>query len=290
MEKRRELQNMKKQNAKNIKPTTIDVRGMSIKDITNIPYSEIVKLGEADLKALTQRLNSAANKRIKRIVGAGLESYSPAVIGRRGGKKFQGALKLFTSETKQPRKKSTRAKGIPSRRNQLLEKFADVKKFLTDRKTATFQGAKKNKAEVLSRFPDLSERQQKRVWKLWTQLRDKKGLPHVMKDYFDSDDLQNILSKYIKKPSSFAKAKITVKDQDGNEKTIDAETGLKGDNASISEFLDRLSNKMYENRDVSGEELTRDLLKEMAQERYEMTRRGQGENEDDSITVEGDIL
>lgn len=281
---------MKKQNAKNIKPTTIDVRGMSIKDITNIPYSEIVKLGEADLKALTQRLNSAANKRIKRIVGAGLESYSPAVIGRHGGKKFQGALKLFTSETKQPRKKSARAKGIPSRRNQLLEKFADVKKFLTDRKTATFQGAKKNKAEVLSRFPNLSERQQKRVWKLWTQLRDKKGLPHVMKDYFDSDDLQNILSKYIKNPSSFAKAKITVKDQDGNEKTIDAETGLKGDNASISEFLDRLSNKMYENRDVSGEELTRDLLKEMAQERYEMTRRGQGENEDDSITVEGDIL
>ena len=281
---------MKKQSAKNVKTATIDVRGMSIKDITNIPYSEIVKLGEADLKALTQRLNSAANKRIKRIVGAGLESYSPAVIGRHGGKKFQGALKLFTSETKQPRKKSKRAKGIPSRRNQLLEKFADVKKFLTDRKTATFQGAKKNKAELLSRFPNLSERQQKRVWKLWTQLRDKKGLPHVMKDYFDSDDLQNILSKYIKNPSSFAKAKITVKDQDGNEKTIDAETGLKGDNASISEFLDRLSNKMYENRDVSGEELTRDLLKEMAQEKYEMTRRGQGENDDDSITIEGDIL
>ena len=290
MEGRRELQNMKKQSAKNVKTATIDVRGMSIKDITNIPYSEIVKLGEADLKALTQRLNSAANKRIKRIVGAGLESYSPAVIGRHGGKKFQGALKLFTSETKQPRKKSKRAKGIPSRRNQLLEKFADVKKFLTDRKTATFQGAKKNKAELLSRFPNLSERQQKRVWKLWTQLRDKKGLPHVMKDYFDSDDLQNILSKYIKNPSSFAKAKITVKDQDGNEKTIDAETGLKGDNASISEFLDRLSNKMYENRDVSGEELTRDLLKEMAQEKYEMTRRGQGENDDDSITIEGDIL
>lgn len=269
---------------------TIDVTGLSVSDITNMPYEDIRKLGEADLRVLTQRLNSVANKRIKRIVGAGLESYSPAVIGRHGGKKFQGALKLFTSETKQPRKKSKRAKGIPSRRNQLLEKFADVRRFLTDRKTATFEGAKKNKAEILSRFPNLSERQQKRVWKLWTQLRDKKGMPHVMKDYFDSDDLQNILSKYIKNPSSFAKARITVTDQDGNEKTITAETGLKGDNASISEFLDRLSNKMYENRDVSGEELTRDLLKEMAAERYAMTQGEQGENDDGSITVEGDIL
>lgn len=254
------------------KPSKIDVRGMSVQDILNIPYEDWNAYGESDLKALTQRLNSVANKRIQRIIGRGLADFSPAVIGRRGGKKRTGKLRLFSSVTKEPRKATKRRKGVPSRLNQLREKFSDVKSFLTDKETATVAGAQKNRSELLSRFPDLSERQQKRLWKIWGQLRELKGMPHIMKDFFDSERLQNILADYMKNPNKY----------DG-----------KRSNAGMLDFVSKLSDKMVANPNISPEELSRQVMQEMnalkAKEQEE-SEQGEEQGKKDGITLRGDFL
>lgn len=250
------------------KPSTIDVRGMSVQDILNIPYENWNSLGEADLRALTQRLNSVANKRINRIIKSGLADFSPAVIARKGGKRHSGKLNLFSSITKEPRKATKNRKGIPSRTNQLREKFAEVRSFLTDKETATVAGAKKNRAEVLTRFPELTERQQKRVWKIWGQLRNMKGLPHLMKDYFDSERLQNILADYIKNPSKL--------------------NGNRTKNTDLLNFIDRVSEKMYANPNVNPQELVEQVKREMQQDA--LTESEEGEGNDDGITLQGDFL
>ena len=56
----------------------IDVTGLSINDIMGMDWAVINKLSEKDLRALSSRLNSAANKRLKRIEKSGVEKYSPA--------------------------------------------------------------------------------------------------------------------------------------------------------------------------------------------------------------------
>lgn len=50
----------------------INVTGLSIKDIANIPYEEIETYNRADLAKLTGRLVSAANKRIRSLQKHGL--------------------------------------------------------------------------------------------------------------------------------------------------------------------------------------------------------------------------
>jgi len=56
----------------------IDVTGLSIDDIMGMDWAVINRMSETDLRAISSRLNSAANKRMKRIEKSGLSKYSPA--------------------------------------------------------------------------------------------------------------------------------------------------------------------------------------------------------------------
>lgn len=107
---------MKKQKA------TINVKGLSIDDIMNKDWSDLAKLNLTDLKALTQRLVSASNKRLKRLESSNVGDYSGALQRR---KKSVGEF-------------STKGKNI----NELRSEFRKAKNFLQS-KTSTIAGTRK---------------------------------------------------------------------------------------------------------------------------------------------------
>lgn len=105
------------------KEKSINVSGMTITDIMNMDLQTFNKLGEKDLRAITSRLVSAGNKRIRRLVGKDISSPAIRSLGTR--QKFS---------TKLP-------KGVSSRQavNLLRQEYSAVRSFLT-KKTSTMKG------------------------------------------------------------------------------------------------------------------------------------------------------
>lgn len=64
------------------------ITGLSIQDILDMSWSDINKLSLEEMKQLSMRLNSAANKRLKRVEASGESQWSPAVkaVEESGGK------------------------------------------------------------------------------------------------------------------------------------------------------------------------------------------------------------
>lgn len=54
------------------------ITGLSIQDILDMDWKEINKLSLEEMKKLSMRLNSAANKRLRRVEASGEERWSPA--------------------------------------------------------------------------------------------------------------------------------------------------------------------------------------------------------------------
>lgn len=54
------------------------ITGLSIQDILDMDWKEIDKLSTEEMKQLSMRLNSAANKRLRRVEASGEERWSPA--------------------------------------------------------------------------------------------------------------------------------------------------------------------------------------------------------------------
>lgn len=136
----------------------IDVKGLSINDIMNKDWNDLAKLNLSDLKALTQRLVSASNKRLKRLEQSNIGDYSTALQNKKkSGTRF-----------------STKGKNI----NELRKEFRRAKSFLKS-KTSTIKGTKK----VINRMSKKisgsglnevggfkSERTYKRFWNIYHEL------------------------------------------------------------------------------------------------------------------------
>lgn len=138
--------------------TTINVKGLSIDDIMNKDWNDLAKLNLTDLKALTQRLVSASNKRLKRLESSNVGDYSGALQRR---KKSGGRF-------------STKGKNI----NELRSEFRKAKTFLKS-KTSTITGTRKvintmskkitgSGLDTIGGFK--SERTYKRFWNLYHDL------------------------------------------------------------------------------------------------------------------------
>lgn len=138
--------------------TTLNVKGLSIDDIMNKDWNDLAKLNLVDLKALTQRLVSASNKRLKRLESSNVGDYSSALQGR---KKSGGRF-------------STKGKNI----NEIRSEFRKAKAFLKS-KTSTITGtrkvintmSKKITGSGLDKVGGFkSERTYKRFWNLYHDL------------------------------------------------------------------------------------------------------------------------
>lgn len=111
------------------------VKGLKIIDILNIDLDAFNKLNEKELRALTSRLVSAGNKRIRRLKEHDINS--PALQGL-------GEEQAFS--TKLPSDVSNQQKV-----NKLREEFSRVRNFLTS-ETSTISGFKKYKDRTISRI------------------------------------------------------------------------------------------------------------------------------------------
>lgn len=113
---------------------SVNVSGVSIQDILNV-YSpeDISKLNEKDLRAITNRLVSAANKRIRRAKKSGRSGYVYASLDYAGGS-FSIKNKSF---------------------NQTRAEFTRVYNFLKN-PTSTAAGYKQAITEAESRFKELT--------------------------------------------------------------------------------------------------------------------------------------
>lgn len=114
------------------KNKTIDVSGMTIEQIMDVDLDYFNSLSERDLRAITSRLVSASNKRIRAIKKKGFDS--PAV-------RSLGTKTAFS--TKLPKGTDTR-----QRVNKLRQEFSRARRFLT-MKTSTISGTKKYHEQII---------------------------------------------------------------------------------------------------------------------------------------------
>lgn len=106
-------------------------KGKSIKDLENLGAKTIEKLSRAELGQVVTRLASAANKRVRRMKAAGLESPAVRSLERSGG--------------------SISVKG--KTKEQLVKEFARARGFLQS-ETATQRGYKKMLRKTRKKLED----------------------------------------------------------------------------------------------------------------------------------------
>lgn len=101
----------------------MNVKGLKISDIMNIDLNTFNSLSESELRAITSRLVSVSNKRIRRLKEKDINS--PALRGMGDVEKFSTKLNKNVSEQQ--------------RVNQLRHTFAKARNFLTS-ETSTISG------------------------------------------------------------------------------------------------------------------------------------------------------
>ena len=104
----------------------MNVKGLKVKDILNIDLDAFNNLNESQLRALTSRLVSASNKRIRRLKECDI--YSPAIRGL-------GDIEQFSTKLNEDVTPEQRV-------NQLRSRFAKIRNFMTS-ETSTISGFNK---------------------------------------------------------------------------------------------------------------------------------------------------
>lgn len=127
----------------------MDVKGLSIQDIIDMDWRDINRLNEKELRQLSMRLNSAANKRLRRLEKSGQSEWSSAYAHV---KKSGGDFTVKGKDTKVAIKneiqrasdflqaKTSTAAGTKKYKKSILDLFGEDTK-----KKATKDGAKKRK-------------------------------------------------------------------------------------------------------------------------------------------------
>lgn len=169
--------------ARKVKPPSIDVSGLSIEDIMDIPFEMLNNLNRRDLAKITSRLSSTANKRIKRLLNTEYKEVSPALESVLNRVKKSGTTAF-----------SVKGKDV----NQLRNEFAQVKKFL-NLKTSSIKGTKEVEKQTYQRLgidtksPEWSVAKRKRFWSLYRKLVRNKGGEEQVNEFYGSDNIQKLL-------------------------------------------------------------------------------------------------
>lgn len=131
-------------------------------ELLEMKWKDISALSTSELRELSQRLNSAANKRLRRIEQAGVQEFSPAYLGTRA---YRGDFST---------------KGL-TKRTELKNEIQRATDFLSA-KTSTVKGAKAYKITVEEMFTpegeekisvdELSKKQKNTIFRALDRLRE----------------------------------------------------------------------------------------------------------------------
>lgn len=125
----------------------MEIKGKSIQDIINIPMDDVINMNEKELRALTNRLVSASNKRLRRLKKSKNGTLSPVYTKTR-----------FST------------KGL--NRNKLLSEFKRNKNFLTAQ-TSTVKGWNQYRTEVEERLGGrLPKNKVKKFWRVYRKFQE----------------------------------------------------------------------------------------------------------------------
>lgn len=176
------------------------IDGMTIEQIMNIDPVTLSRMSTKDLKQVTSRLISSANKRIRRLGKTELGRSSPAYIHAQ--KEFGGKFSLKSDQIKNA--SSTQL------HNRVLELHSQVRDYLS-KKTSSQTGWKNIRKDVNERLtgesgkPALDTKyKQKRFWKAYRKLEEQsqggvlnsKNHPNSKRN---SDRIQKMLYNRISK-------------------------------------------------------------------------------------------
>ena len=157
----------------------MEIKGLSIKDIQDMTWKELNKLSLDELKQLSSRLNSAANKRLRRMEQTGEDRYSPAYSSIM---KSGGNFSVKGKETKTDIKNEIqRASGFLSAKTG---KISGVRKHRKKIREIEERAAKKDQeaAQEAGRVPEepveldmesMTEAQKKKLYRALDRLREK---------------------------------------------------------------------------------------------------------------------
>ena len=140
----------------------MNVKGLSIKDILNMDWSDLNAFTNKELKQITSRLVSAANKRVRRLEGSSLGTSSMAYqsVERRG--------RMF----------SVKGKNV----NQVRNEFKLASNFLK-MKTSTVSGWKQYQKDVAKKMKSASgidinkwsDDNKSKMWKVYRKFEEQHG-------------------------------------------------------------------------------------------------------------------
>lgn len=158
----------------------IDVEGLTVDQIMKM---DLNKLSESDLRKVSTRLMSAANKRIKRLKQA-------------SGGKMSPAMQQMNIRTPSG-KFSVKGKSL----NQLRHEAASMKDFLKG-KTSSVRGWNKIRRERREELEEamgqpLTDKQEKKFWDVYHKLEETKG--GQLGTVYDSDKIMEAIFNRVKK-------------------------------------------------------------------------------------------
>ena len=150
----------------------MEIKGLSIKDIQDMSWRELNKLSLEELKQVSSRLNSAANKRLRRMEQLGEDKYSPAYSSiMKSGGDFSVKGKLTKTDIKN---EIQRASGFLSAKTG---KVSGVRKHRKKLKELEERASEKEKEagepEVDLDLESMSEAQKKKLYRALDRLREK---------------------------------------------------------------------------------------------------------------------
>lgn len=156
------------------KQKIIDVTGLSTSNILNREFEELNKLSTKNLKAVTSRLVSSANKRLKRIEKANLTQ-----------------LNIPYKKVMEEGKFSVKGKN----RNQVLQEYARAKEYL-ESKTSSVSGYKSYRQKVKDRLgiPEMSDEEELDFWNMYNDIN---AHSKYNKDVLGSNQMQRIVAKMV---------------------------------------------------------------------------------------------
>lgn len=165
---------------------------MKISEILEMSYEQINKLSTRELLALTNQLNSAVNKRIRRLAESDEGIYSPAVQGlmEQQGIADTGEIPRLSTE-------GISGSGQQAR-NQALSAFRQARDFLMN-KTSSVRGWQKYRNETRKRIGDAYKRsvvtlqQERTFWKAYNRYMTELHNDAI----YDSNQVQKWMAKVI---------------------------------------------------------------------------------------------
>lgn len=164
------------------------IEGLSIENILDLDMEDVAKLSKKNLSRLAGRIQSAANKRIKRLREKGVAEYSPAII-RSLGNRVKFSIKGKT-------------------RNEILKEFKAIRRFL-QAKTSSLSGFKAYKKRMESKIgTELDNEKMKKMWEIFRKYREGNiGLFHRVNALaggktYGSDQAEKLIAEALKEGKS----------------------------------------------------------------------------------------